>query len=145
MTQAKSGDTVKIHYTGTLDDGTEFDSSAGRDPLEFTVGSGQVIPGFDKAVEGMNVGESKSVNIPAEDAYGPHHEQMVQEVPRTALPDELEPEEGMALQAKGQDGQIINLTVTEVGDEAITVDANHPLAGKTLNFDIELVDVAQSA
>jgi len=145
MTQAKSGDTVKIHYTGTLDDGTEFDSSAGRDPLEFTVGSGQVIPGFDKAVEGMNVGESKSVNIPAEDAYGPHHEQMVQEVPRTALPDELEPEEGMALQAKGQDGQIINLTVTEVGDEAITVDANHPLAGKALNFDIELVDVAQSA
>ena len=145
MTQAKSGDTVKIHYTGTLDDGTEFDSSAGRDPLEFTVGSGQVIPGFDKAVEGMNVGESKSVNIPAEDAYGPHHEQMVQEVPRTALPDELEPEEGMALQAKGQDGQIINLTVTEVGDEAITVDANHPLAGKALNFDIELVDVSQSA
>jgi peptidylprolyl isomerase len=145
MTQAKSGDTVKIHYTGTLDDGTEFDSSAGRDPLEFTVGSGQVIPGFDKAVEGMNVGESKSVNIPAEDAYGPHHDQMVQEVPRTALPEDLEPEEGMALQAKGQDGQVINLTVTAVGDEAITVDGNHPLAGKALNFDIELVDVAQSA
>ncbi|MGD8347449.1 MAG: peptidylprolyl isomerase [Lysobacterales bacterium] len=145
MTQAKSGDTVKIHYTGTLDDGTEFDSSAGRDPLEFTVGSGQVIPGFDKAVEGMNVGESKSVNIPAEDAYGPHHDQMVQEVPRTALPEDLEPEEGMALQARGQDGQVINLTVTAVGDEAITVDGNHPLAGKALNFDIELVDVAQSA
>jgi len=145
MTQAKSGDTVKIHYTGTLDDGTEFDSSSGRDPLEFTVGSGQVIPGFDKAVEGMNVGESKTVNIPAEDAYGPRHDQMVQEVPRTALPDDLEPEEGMALQAKGQDGQVINLTVTEVGDEAITVDGNHPLAGKALNFDIELVDVAQSA
>ena len=145
MTQAKSGDTVKIHYTGTLKDGTEFDSSAGRDPLQFTLGSGQVIPGFEKAVEGMAVGESKTVNIPAEEAYGPRSEQMVQEVPRTALPDDLEPREGMALQAKGQDGRMLQLKVTAVGDESITVDGNHPLAGKALTFDIELVDVAKAA
>ena len=145
MNQAKSGDTVKIHYTGTLDDGTKFDSSSDRDPLQFTLGSGQVIPGFEKAVEGMTVGDSKTVNIPPEDAYGPRREQMVQDVPRNALPDDLEPVEGMALQAKGQDGNVINLTVTSVGDDAITVDGNHPLAGKALKFDIELVDIARSA
>ena len=145
MSHAKSGDTVKIHYTGTLADGTQFDSSAGRDPLEFTLGSGQVIPGFDKAVEGMTVGDSKSVNITAQDAYGPRHEQMVQDVPKSALPDDLEPAEGMSLQARGQDGRVVNLTVTHVGDEAITVDGNHPLAGKDLNFDIQLVEIAESA
>ncbi|MEJ2383511.1 MAG: peptidylprolyl isomerase [Xanthomonadales bacterium] len=141
MSQAKTGDTVKIHYTGTLDDGSEFDSSSGRDPLEFTVGSGQVIPGFDKAVEGMAVGDQKKVRIEAADAYGEPSDQMIQEVPKSALPDDLEPKEGMGLQARGQDGQVINLTVTEVGDETITVDGNHPLAGKPLNFDIELVSI----
>ena len=145
MSQAKSGDTVKIHYTGTLDDGTQFDSSSGREPLQFTLGSGQVIPGFEQAVEGMAVGDSKSVNIPPEEAYGPRHEQMIQEVPKTALPEDLDPVEGMALQAQGQDGKVINLTVTAVQDESITVDGNHPLAGKALNFDIELVDIARSA
>jgi len=145
MSQAKSGDTVKIHYTGTLDDGTQFDSSSGREPLQFTLGSGQVIPGFEKAVEGMAVGDSKSVNIPPEQAYGPRHEQMIQEVPKTALPNDLEPVEGMALQAQGQDGKVINLTVTAVQDESITVDGNHPLAGQALNFDIQLVDIARSA
>ena len=141
MSQAKSGDTVKIHYTGTLEDGTEFDSSSGRDPLQFTLGSGQVITGFDKAVEGMAVGDSKSVNIPPEDAYGPRHDQMIQDIPKTALPEDLEPTEGMALQAKGQDGRVINLTVTSVGDDTITVDGNHPLAGESLNFDIRLVAI----
>lgn len=145
MSQAKSGDTVKIHYTGTLDDGTQFDSSSGRDPLQFTLGSGQVIPGFEKAVEGMAVGDSKTVNIPPEQAYGPRHDQMIQEVPKTALPDDLEPVEGMALQAQGQDGKVVNLTVTAVQDDSITVDGNHPLAGKALNFDIKLVDIARSA
>jgi peptidylprolyl isomerase len=145
MSQAKSGDTVKIHYTGTLDDGTQFDSSSGREPLQFTLGSGQVIPGFEKAVEGMAVGDSKTVNIPPEQAYGPRHDQMIQEVPKTALPDDLEPVEGMALQAQGQDGKVVNLTVTAVQDDSITVDGNHPLAGKALNFDIELVDIARSA
>jgi peptidylprolyl isomerase len=142
MSQAKSGDTVKIHYTGTLDDGNQFDSSAGREPLEFTVGSGQVIPGFDKAVEGMAVGDSKTVNIPAEDAYGPRHDQLVQEVPRSALPDDLEPEIGMGLQAQGPDGQFMDLTITALSEEAITVDGNHPLAGQALNFDLELVEIS---
>jgi peptidylprolyl isomerase len=141
MSQAKSGDTVKIHYTGTLDDGTQFDSSAGRDPLEFQIGSGQVIPGFDKAVEGMAVGDKKNVRIEAADAYGERHEQLVQQVPRSALPDDLTPEEGMALQSQSPEGQVMMLMVTAVGEEEITVDANHPLAGKALSFDIELVSI----
>ncbi len=141
MSQAKSGDTVKIHYTGTLDDGTQFDSSQGRDPLEFEVGSGQVIPGFEKAVEGMTVGDSKSVRIEADDAYGPRHEQLVQEVERSLLPDDLNPETGMALQSSSPDGQITQFMVTGVTDETVTVDANHPLAGQALSFDIELVDI----
>ncbi len=141
MSQAKSGDTVKIHYTGTLDDGTQFDSSQGRDPLEFEVGSGQVIPGFDKAVEGMTVGDSKSVRIEADEAYGPRHEQLVQEVDRSVLPDDLNPETGMALQSSSPDGQVTQFLVTEVTDQTITVDANHPLAGQALSFDIELVDI----
>ena len=145
MSQAKSGDTVKIHYTGTLDDGTEFDSSAGRDPLEFEIGSGQVIPGFDNAVEGMAVGDKKSVRIESSDAYGERHEQLVQQVPRSALPDDLTPEEGMALQSQSPDGEVMMLMVTAVGEEEITVDANHPLAGQALSFDIELVSIGGDA
>ena len=145
MSQAKSGDTVKIHYTGTLDDGTQFDSSAGRDPLEFELGGGQVIPGFDSAVEGMAVGESKNVRIEPDQAYGERHDQLVQQVPRSALPDDLEPQVGMGLQSQSPDGQVMMLTVTEVGDENITVDANHPLAGQALNFDIELVEIGGGA
>jgi peptidylprolyl isomerase len=141
MSHAKSGDTVKIHYTGTLDDGTQFDSSQGRDPLEFEVGSGQVIPGFDKAVEGMAVGDSKSVRIEADEAYGPRHEQLVQEVDRSVLPDDLNPETGMALQSNSPDGQVTQFMITAVTDETITVDANHPLSGQALSFDIELVDI----
>jgi peptidylprolyl isomerase len=141
MSHAKSGDTVKIHYTGTLDDGTQFDSSAGRDPLEFEVGGGQVIPGFDKAVEGMTVGDNKSVRIEADEAYGPHHDQLVQEVERSVLPDDLDPKEGMALQSSSPDGQITQFMITAVSTETITVDANHPLAGQALSFDIELVDI----
>ena len=145
MSQAKSGDTVKIHYTGTLDDGTQFDTSAGRDPLEFELGGGQVIPGFDTAVEGMAVGESKNVRIEPDQAYGERHDQLVQQVPRSALPDDLEPEVGMGLQSQSPDGQVMMLMVTEVGEENITVDANHPLAGQALNFDIELVEVGGGA
>ncbi len=141
MSNAKSGDTVKIHYTGTLDDGSQFDSSTGRDPLEFEVGSGQVIPGFDKAVEGMAVGDSKNVRIEAVDAYGPRHQQLVQEVDRSLLPDDLDPKEGMTLQSSSPDGQTMQFTVTAVAEETITVDANHPLAGEALSFDIELVEI----
>jgi peptidylprolyl isomerase len=142
MSQAKNGDTVKAHYTGTLDDGTEFDSSSGGEPLEFMLGSGQVIPGFESAVEGMEVGDSKSVRIEADDAYGPRHDQLIQEVPRSALPDDLNPEAGMTLQSKTPDGNVTMMKVTEVTDESITVDANHPLAGEALIFDIELVAIA---
>ncbi len=141
MSAAKSGDTVKIHYTGTLDDGTQFDSSAGREPLEFQLGAGQVIPGFDAAVDGMDVGENKSVRIEAGSAYGERHDQLIQQVPRNALPEEIKPEIGMALQSQSPEGQIMNLVIVEVSDETITVDGNHPLAGQALNFDIELVAI----
>ncbi len=141
MSQAKAGDTVKIHYTGTLEDGSTFDSSQGREPLEFELGSGQVIPGFDKAVEGMAVGDSKEVTIPAEDAYGPRHDQMVQDVPMSALPPGLEPEVGMALSARGENGAEMRLVVTDVKEDSITVDGNHPLAGQPLTFAIELVQI----
>lgn len=141
MSHAKSGDTVKIHYTGKLDDGTEFDSSAGRDPLEFVLGSGQVIPGFDNAVDGMKVGENKEVRLDAEDAYGERNDQLIQQVPKSALPDDLEPKVGMGLQSQSPDGQVMQLTVTEVADDSVTVDANHPLAGKALSFAIELVEI----
>ena len=141
MSQAKQGDTVKIHYKGTLDDGTEFDSSEGREPLEFELGSGMVIPGFDNAVDGMTVGDSKNVRIESGDAYGERHEQLIQEVPKTALPPEMEPEVGMALPSQAPDGQVMNLVVTAVSETTITVDANHPLAGQALTFDIELVSI----
>ena len=141
MTQAKSGDTVRIHYTGTLDDGTQFDSSAGRDPLEFALGSGQVIAGFDNAVDGMSVGESKSVTIPPAEAYGERHEQLVQQVPKSALPDEIDPTVGMQLQSRSPEGQVMNLIVTDVDEQTVTVDANHPLAGQALTFAIELVEI----
>lgn len=141
MSQAKSGDTVKIHYTGTLLDGSEFDSSAGRDPLEFSLGSGQVIPGFDNAVDGMAVGEKKTVVIPPHEAYGERHDQLAQQVPRSSLPEDMTPEVGMQLQSQSPDGQVMNLVVTEVADDEITVDANHPLAGLSLTFAIELVEI----
>ncbi|MCB1869256.1 MAG: peptidylprolyl isomerase [Gammaproteobacteria bacterium] len=139
MRQAKPGDHVKIHYDGSLDDGTRFDSSVGRDPLEFTLGSGQVIPGFDNAVAGMVVGEKKSVRIPSEEAYGEHSDELVQQVPKNVLPEEIEVSIGMPLQATGPEGEVLNMMVTQVNEDSIQVDANHPLAGKALNFDIELV------
>lgn len=141
MNQAKSGDTVRIHYTGKLSDGTEFDSSAGRDPLEFSLGSGKVIPGFDHAVDGMTVGDEKTVTIPPEQAYGPKHEQLIQDVPKTVLPPDLSPEVGMRLQSRTPDGRTMHLVVTDVADDSITVDGNHPLAGEDLTFDIKLVAI----
>jgi peptidylprolyl isomerase len=141
MSQAKHGDNVKIHYDGSLDDGTRFDSSVGRDPLEFTLGSGQVIPGFDNAVAGMAVGEKKSIRIPSEEAYGEHSDELIQQVPKSALPEELEVSIGMPLQATGPEGEVVNMMVIEINDDSIQVDANHPLAGKALNFDIELVEL----
>ena len=141
MTQAKSGDAVKIHYKGSLDDGTVFDSSEGREPLAFTLGGGQVIAGFDEAVAGMTVGESKSVNIPADKAYGQRNEEMIIEAPRDQVPPDITPEVGQQLQMGGPNGEVVVVVITEVTDEIIKLDANPPLAGKDLNFDIELVSI----
>lgn len=142
MSKVKDGDTVKVHYTGTLTDGTVFDTSEEREPLEFTLGQGQLIPGFEKAVVGMNVGDSTEVEIPSDDAYGEAREDLVISVPKDQLPDDVEPQVGMQLQVNQQDGQPIPVRITEVGKENLTLDANHPLAGQDLKFEIELVEVA---
>jgi len=142
MTQAKAGDTVRIHYRGTLDDGSEFDSSAGRDPLEFTLGSGQVIPGFDNAVTGMTVGESKTVTIPPAEAYGEKNPGMVHEVPRAEIPANIPLHEGAMLSASDGQGRQMQLTVVEANDETVKLDANHPLAGKALTFELTLDSIA---
>ncbi|MEQ5871361.1 peptidylprolyl isomerase [Sagittula sp. NFXS13] len=142
MTQVKSGDTVRLHYTGTLQDGSEFDSSRGRDPLEFEVGSGQIIPGLDKALTGMTVGDQKKVEIPADEAYGQPDPQALQAVPRADIPDDIPLEVGLQLQVQTQTGEVMPVTVQEVSEETVTLDANHPLAGKDLTFDIELVAIA---
>ena len=139
---AKSGDTVQIHYTGTLDDGSTFDSSEGREPLQFTLGSGQVIKGFDDGVTGMAVGEKKTIHIPCEDAYGPINPAMMQDVPREQIPDEIPLELGMMLQMQGQAGDVIPVTVANITDDTVTLDANHMLAGKDLTFELELVSVS---
>ena len=142
MTQAKAGDTVAIHYTGTLADGSQFDSSEGRDPLRFTLGSGQIIAGLDAAITGMSQGEKKSVTIAAAEAYGDHRPEAVQAVPRAQIPAETPLEVGGGLQVQTPDGQTIPVTVTSVTDEEVTLDANHPLAGKDLTFAVELVEIA---
>lgn len=139
MTEAKRGDNVKVHYTGKLLDGTVFDSSEGRDPLEFAVGSGQVIQGFDEAIVGMNVGEKKEVLIPVDKAYGEKNDEMVIQAPIEQVPPDLNPEVGMQLEMGGANGEILRVVVVEVTETHITLDANPPLAGKDLNFTIELV------
>jgi peptidylprolyl isomerase len=142
MAQAKSGDTVKVHYTGKLDDGTEFDSSVEDSPLEFTLGEGELIPGFEEAVIGMSPGESKTVRIASAQAYGPHQEEMVLVVEHDQFPPHITPHLGQQLELRHPDGQAVSVTVTEVSPIGITLDANHPLAGQDLIFDIELVDIA---
>jgi peptidylprolyl isomerase len=142
MTQVKTGDTVRIHYTGTLADGTQFDSSAGRDPLEFAVGSGQIIPGLDKALPGMAVGDRKQVVVPADEAYGQPNPEARQAVPRSEIPDHIPLDLGTQLQVQTPTGQTMTVIVAEVTETEVTLDANHPLAGKELTFDIELVAIA---
>jgi FKBP-type peptidyl-prolyl cis-trans isomerase 2 len=139
---AKTGDTVQVHYTGKLADGTDFDSSEGREPYEFTLGAGQAISGFEKAVLGMKVGEKKTVTIPADEAYGPHLDNMVIEVSRDRISSDVEPKVGQILEATGQNGETIRFTIMSISDNGtVTLDANHPLAGKDLTFDIELVKI----
>ncbi|MFY9245853.1 MAG: peptidylprolyl isomerase [Roseicyclus sp.] len=142
MTQATAGCTVSIHYTGTLDDGSTFDSSEGRDPLTFQMGEGQIIQGLEAALEGMSVGEKKTVTIPAEQAYGPRHAEAVQDVPRDMIPDHIPLDPGTALQMQTPNGAMMPVTVTAVTDETVTLDANHPLAGQALTFAVEVVTVA---
>jgi len=138
---ASDGDTVSVHYTGTLEDGTKFDTSVGREPLEFTLGEGAIIPGFEEAVKGLKVGKSKTVTIPAEEAYGPHRDDLVIVVEREQLPADLDPKVDQQLQMQQTDGRTAVVIVTDVSETTITVDANHPLAGKDLTFEIELVEI----
>ena len=143
MAKAKEGDHVSVHYTGKLPDETVFDSSRERAPLSFEVGSGKIIPGFERAVVGMEPGESKTITIPSEEAYGPRRQEQVLEVDKSMLPADLDPEVGQQLEVQQSDGATAVVTVTDIGDAKITLDANHPLAGKDLIFDIELVAVEE--
>lgn len=141
MNEAKIGDTVKVHYTGTLEDGTVFDSTSGAEPFELTIGAGGVIPGFESAVKGMAPGETKTVTIAPDQAYGAYNEEMTQQVPRSAIPDEIDLQEGMILSAESPDGLPISFTVRGFDDEQVTIDGNHPLAGRHLTFALELVEI----
>jgi peptidylprolyl isomerase len=141
MPHAKKGDTVKVHYTGTLEDGTVFDSSLEREPLKFMIGEGSVIPSFEEVVVGMNPGESKTERIAADEAYGPHHKEMVMEVEKKLFPPNMKPEVGQTVQIPRKDGKTMNVTITGVSEEKVTLDANHPLAGKDLIFEIKLLEV----
>jgi peptidylprolyl isomerase len=143
MEQVKDGDVVKVHYTGKLTNGEQFDSSTGRDPLEFTVGAGQMIKGFDAAMPGMKVGEKKTINILPEDAYGVKDEQAMIDFPKENIPKEMKPEVGMQLQLRNENGQPFPVTIAEIKDDIIILDANHSLAGKELVFDIELVEIVK--
>lgn len=141
MAQVKSGDTIKVHYHGKLTNGETFDSSAGREPLEFEVGSGMVIPGFDEGVTGMEVGEKKTIQIPADEAYGPRNPEAIIEMPKDRFPPEMTPEVGMPLMMSDQQGQQFQVTIAEIKDDTVLLDANHPLAGQDLTFDLELVEI----
>ena len=141
MPQAQHGDLVKVHYTGRLADGTTFDTSLQREPLEFTVGEGDLIPGFEQAVLGMAPGESRTTTIPSDQAYGPHHPERVMDVERHHLPPDLQPALGQRLHMTRQDGSTLTVVVTAVTEAQVTLDANHPLAGQDLIFDITLVEI----
>ena len=142
MTQAQNGDKVRVHYIGKLEDGTVFDSSQGSEPLEFTIGQGQLIPGFEQGVVGMEPGEAKTVNVPADQAYGPHRPEGIFELDRSEIPAGIPLEVGLRLQANQQNGQTVELTVVDLSENKVTLDGNHPLAGKDLTFDIQLVEIS---
>lgn len=141
MQKPKSGDTVRVHYSGTLEDGSEFDSSRGREPMEFAMGQGQLIAGFERAVADLGVGESCTVTLAADDAYGQINPDMVQDVPRDLMPDDVELAVGMVMQGQAADGHVDNFTIVSFTEESVKLDANHPLAGKALTFDIELIEI----
>jgi FKBP-type peptidyl-prolyl cis-trans isomerase 2 len=141
MMQAKQGDTVKVHYTGKLDDGTVFGSSIGQESIQFTIGLNEVIPGFENAVIGMNTGETRTTSLISDEAYGPRHDELVMEVARGELPADFQPQVDQELQLQREDGEILLVRVIKVTDSGITLDANHPLAGRDLTFDIQLVEI----
>lgn len=141
MTKVKANDNIKVHYTGTLNSGEVFDSSEGREPLAFTAGAGQMIKGFDDAVIGMELNESKTVTIPSEEAYGPVQDQLIQEIPKSSLPEGLNPEVGQKLSSRYPDGQEVIVEVVKATEDSITIDANHVLAGKDLTFEIKVVEI----
>jgi len=143
MAKAKTGDTVKIHYTGTLEDGSVFDSSEGRDPIEFTLGSGQVIAGFDSLVLGLEEGETKKDVIPMADAYGPHMKERVMQMDRAQFPEDMTFEVGQQLSLQSDTGQVVNVMVVEIGVNNVTLDGNHPMAGKDLTFEVKLVEIVK--
>ncbi|MBC5837712.1 FKBP-type peptidyl-prolyl cis-trans isomerase [Flavobacterium muglaense] len=142
MTQVKENNTVKVHYTGKLADGQIFDSSEGKEPIEFTLGQGRLIPGFEKGLIDMKLNEKKTINIAVEDAYGDPRADLLIEVPRSELPQEMAPEVGMGLVSRTPEGQEMNLLVVEVKEESVVLDGNHPLAGKALTFDLEVVAIS---
>jgi len=141
MTQANQGNRVKVHYQGLLNDGTIFDSSYDSDPLEFTIGNGEIIPGFEDAIVGMQEGDKKNVAVASEQAYGDYKEERKIEIERSQLPEDITPEVGMVLQMDTPNNRTLYVTVVDIGEEALTLDANHPLAGKDLNFEIELLEI----
>ena len=145
MQAVKSGDKIKVHYHGRLNNGETFDSSQGREPLEFTVGSGQVIKGFDEGVMGMQVGDKKTVNIPVQDAYGEKSDEMLIEFDRSQFPPDMKPEVGMQLMMNNGQGQSFPVIVREVQEDSVVLDANHPLAGEDLTFDLELVEITPTS
>ena len=145
MAQANEGDEVQVHYTGKLEDGTIFDSSEDGEPLSFTIGENRVIPGFEEAVTGMEPGDTKTTEVEPEQAYGEHREDMVMEMERDQIPGEVDPEVGQQLQLRLENGQTVPVLITALGEDTVTIDANHPLAGRKLIFDIEVVDVAEGS
>ncbi|MBW1680255.1 MAG: peptidylprolyl isomerase [Deltaproteobacteria bacterium] len=142
MTQAREGHTVKVHYTGKLENGEVFDSSKERQPLEFKIGEGSLIPGFENGVLGMEEGQTRTIRIESEDAYGPRREELVVEVEKSRLPQDIIPAVGQQLQMQQPGAQPITVVITEVGEETVTLDANHPLAGATLFFDVEMLQIS---
>ncbi len=142
MASVKDGSTVKVHYTGKLEDGTVFDSSLEREPLEFKIGTGSIIPGFEKGIMGLETGTKKTLTITPEDGYGDPSQDLIAVVKRAEFPKDITPDLGQQLQMQRPDGQIVNMVIAKIEGDDVTLDANHPLAGKTLIFDIELVEVA---
>lgn len=141
MIQVKENNTVKVHYTGKLSDGQIFDSSEGKEPLEFTLGQGQLIPGFEKGLIDMKLNEKKTITLAKEEAYGEPNQELIHEVQKSQLPQDMEPQVGMGLVTKTQDGQEMNLVIVDVKEETVIIDGNHPLAGKELIFDLEVVEI----